>query len=197
MIIRFLHALFIFVSILFLTHTEMAAQSPRLSGLSLFADVRASRVGDIVTLTINENTSASNNNNTQTDKREELGMESEAGVGGLDFIPGFGINSSNRNTYQGNASISSTAQMSTQVSTRIVEVMENGYFVVSGSREIEANGEKTTLSVTGIIRPEDIGPSNTVSSAQVAELQVFLTGKGVSTQGQRPGIVTRVLNWIF
>lgn len=183
---------------MFLNNTILFAQAPRLSGISLFADVKASRVGDIITMVISENTSSSNLNNTQTDKRAELTMNNQAGTGALkSLIPGFGATSTNRNRFQGTGSVSSNSQLTSRVSARIVKVLENGYYMIEGSKEVETNGEKNTMSITGVIRPEDIASNNTVLSSQVAELQVFLTGKGVSTQGNRPGIFTRILNWIF
>ncbi|MCL5019752.1 MAG: flagellar basal body L-ring protein FlgH [Patescibacteria group bacterium] len=181
-----------------LDRVVLFAQAPRLSGVSLFADVKANRVGDIITLVVSENTSSSNLNNTQTDKRAELTMNNQAGTGALkNLIPGFGASSTNRNRFQGTGSVSSNSQLTSRMSTRIVKILENGYYMIEGSKEVETNGEKSTMSVTGIIRPEDIASNNTILSSQVAELQVFLTGKGVSTQGNRPGIFTRILNWIF
>ena len=177
--------------------TELCAQMPVLSGKSLYADVRASNVGDIITLIINENTSATNENNAETNKQSDVSISSDAGTGKLDFIPGFGLTSANQNRFQGSAQISSQAALSTTISTRVVKILENGYFMIEGVREVETNGEKVTLTATGIVRPVDVATNNTIKSSQVAELQVFLTGKGVATDGNRPGIFTRILNWIF
>ena len=177
--------------------SELAAQMPALSGRSLYADVRASQVGDIITLIINENTSSSNENNAETNKQSDVSISNAAGTGSLKFIPGFGLESANQNRFQGSAQVTSETQLSTRISTRIAKVLENGYFMIEGVRQIETNGEKTALNVTGIVRPADLTNANTILSSQVAELQVFLTGKGVSTDGHRPGIFTRILNWIF
>ena len=182
---------------LLLSAAELAAQMPTLSGRSLYADVRASQVGDIITLVINENTSASNQNNAETNKQSDVSISNSAGTGKLKFIPGLGLESANQNRFQGSAQITSAAQLSTRISTRIAKVLENGYFMIEGVREIETNGEKTALNVTGIVRPADLTNGNTILSSQVAELQIFLTGKGVATDGHRPGIFTRILNWIF
>ncbi len=180
-----------------LVGTKLPAQISALSGQSLYADVRASNIGDIITLIINENTSASNQNNAETNKQSEVSIDNNVGTGKLDFIPGFGLESANQNRFQGSAQITSQAQLSTRISTRIVRVLENGYFVIEGIREIETNGEKTALTVSGIVRPADLTNGNTILSSQVAELQIFLKGRGVATEGNRPGIFTRILNWIF
>ena len=83
------------------------------------------------------------------------------------------------------------------ISARIIGITEDGNFLIRGSKEVETNGEKVTTVVSGIIRGEDISPNNTISSNLIADASIYHEGKGVVKQGNRPGIFTRLINWIF
>ena len=105
--------------------------------------------------------------------------------------------SKSNNNYQGQGNTSSQEQLSSQLSAVIIQVREDGNLLVRGSREVDVNGEKRITEITGVIRPSDINENNSILSSQIAELQIFHKGKGVVEQGQRPGIVMRLINWIF
>jgi flagellar L-ring protein precursor FlgH len=69
--------------------------------------------------------------------------------------------------------------------------------VISGEREVGINEEQETLSLTGVVRPEDIGPGNVVYSMDIAEAKITYKGKGLVTKGTRPNLLVRLLSWIF
>jgi len=84
--------------------------------------------------------------------------------------------------------------LSTTISARVVEVTPNGTLVVEGTKDIAVNSEKQTIVLSGLIRPVDLTPSNTVRSDQVANLHIKVNGKGVVGDAiKRPFILYRIL----
>ncbi len=162
----------------------------------LTADVRAKGIGDVVTIVINENTQASNTNNTQTNKQNTLEAQANFGNNFFRNLTG-SISSESLNQFQGSGQVSTQGLFTAQITALIVEVKEDGNFLIRGSREIETNGEKVVTVVEGVIRPEDIARNNTISSTLIADAKIFHQGSGIVTQAHRPGLLTRVVNWIF
>jgi len=162
---------------------------------SLFGDVRASKIGDVVTVVVNENAQASNIANTQTQKQNQTSMEGDFG-NFLSRLTGK-IAANTQNQYSGSGQTTSQGRFLTTISARIIGITEDGNFLIRGSKEVETNGEKVTTVVSGIIRGEDISPNNTISSNMIADASIYHEGKGVVKQGNRPGIFTRIINWIF
>jgi flagellar L-ring protein precursor FlgH len=82
-----------------------------------------------------------------------------------------------------------------QLTARVVRVLENGNLLIEGRRQLTLNAEDEFIVITGIIRPEDISASNSVSSSNIADARILYTGSGVVTDKQHPGWLTRVLDW--
>ncbi len=118
---------------------------------------------------------------------------------GNNFLRGLtgNISAGTANQSSGSGNTSSRGTLSLTLTARIEKIEEDGNFLIRGTREIDTNGEKVTTTVEGIIRPEDITVNNTISSALIADARIFHKGKGVTTEASRPGIIMRILNWIF
>jgi flagellar L-ring protein precursor FlgH len=162
----------------------------------LIADVRANKIGDIITIVINESAQASNTNNTQTNKQSQMAASADLGNSFLKNITGT-ISASDQNKYTGSGQVSTEGRFQTLLTASIVAIREDGNFLIRGSREVETNGEKVVTVVEGVIRPEDVSRDNTISSAKIADARIYHQGSGVATQAHRPGLLTRILNWIF
>ncbi|MBD3216655.1 MAG: flagellar basal body L-ring protein [candidate division Zixibacteria bacterium] len=172
------------------THFEAATNS-------IFSDVRASEVGDILTIKIYEDARAQTTNQTKGENSNEFDLEGGPGSGPLDFIPLFGVSGSSSNTYDGKGTQSRQGNLRASMTVRVVAVRSNGDLVVEGSRVIGINGEKEVLTLTGIVRPQDINSDNTVDSYNLADAQITYQGKGPASSAGSPGVISRVLNWIF
>ena len=166
---------------------------------SLFADPKASRIGDALTVVITENASASNRTATSTDKSNKLNIGSTVPGGGniLDFIPLHSLKSNAQNRFQGKASTTRSANLSARVTVNVTGVKPNGDLVVEGVRTLKINGETEAIYLSGSVNPAFISRQNTVSSTNIADLRMEYTGRGAVTQGTRPGVIVRFLNWIF
>jgi flagellar L-ring protein FlgH len=167
--------------------------------VSLFADARASRPGDALTVVIEENASATNRTSTTTEKSNELGISSAIpGAGNLlDFIPLHSLDSEFDNQFEGRASTSRSANVRARITVNVVALKPNGDLIIEGVRTIKINGETEAIYLSGSISPSMVRTDNTVRSSSIADLQVEYTGKGTITQGTRPGVLVRFVNWIF
>ena len=179
-----------------LSYARQAAGGQTIQKGGLVADVRAKKIGDIVTILINENARASNNNATQTNKQNQLEATGDFGNSFLNNLSG-GVSAQTQNQYRGSGQVSTSGTFTMQITASIIKVKEDGNFIIRGSREVETNGEKVVTVVEGVIRPGDISRDNTISSSKIADARIFHQGTGVATQAHRPGLFTRILNWIF
>ncbi len=159
--------------------------------LSLVADHHAAKPGDIVTVIVYENSSASNSTDTSSQKNAgvkatlstQRGRVEGAQLGvGDDFGAGGRVQRSGR--------------LLAQLSVTVNGVMANGDLLVSGEQAININGEKTNIRIKGRVRAQDIGDDNTVASNRLADAQIDYVGDGYLTERSRPGLVTRVMNWL-
>jgi flagellar L-ring protein FlgH len=164
---------------------------------SLYSDKKARKIEDVITVVVVEDAQATNDSKTETDKKQDASIAIGQGSGGLNFIPGMGAGGGVSQSYDGRGKTSRTGEVKATVSARIVRVYENGNLLIDGNKEVSVNGEKEILKVSGIVRPEDISPDNTVQSFKLAEARINYSGEGDVHQASRPGWLARFFNWIF
>jgi flagellar L-ring protein precursor FlgH len=183
--------------------TAVCAQSgsiynPSAKNSFLFGDNKATRVGDVLTLIISESATASSKADTKSSKAESTNTDRGKGTGLLKILnqfPEIALNTSQDSKASG--STTRTGSLTARISVTVKAVMPNGNLFVEGTRDVKANSESQKLVFSGIVRPEDVGPSNTVPSYLVADAKAELQGKGTVGDKQRKGIVTRILGWLF
>ena len=164
---------------------------------NLYSDHRAVKIDDILTVIVIEQAKAGSESKTNTSKENSMGLEGGGGSGALGFIPTFGASGGSKVGYDGQGGTSRQGNLVATISARVIKVLDNGNLVIEGSKVVEINEEKEIIKVNGIVRPQDIQQNNTVYSSSLADAQITYTGKGVSTTGQRPGLLARFLNWLF
>lgn len=179
-----------------LAHSAISTPLVGRSG-SLFTDIKAHDVGDIITVKIYEDAQATNLSQTNTTKEGKFETSGGPGIGSLDFIPLFGAAGENKNEYKGTGNNARSGNLKARMTVRVVAMRNNGDLVVEGNRLITINNDTETLTLSGIVRPQDIGSDNTVDSYNIADAQISYRGKGPATTASRPGIVMRFLNWLF
>jgi flagellar L-ring protein FlgH len=166
----------------------------RLSALG--SDLRASQIDDMLTIVVTESASAVAQGTTKTQRQSTLNSSIGA-VGGATRATGAWQNLANLSTQSqlnGEGATSRSTQLNTVLSARVARVLPNGYLVVEGSKEVGVNSERQIVTVRGIVRPVDISPANTVSSDQLAQLELKVNGKGVIGDAvRRPFILYRLL----
>ncbi|HKP94673.1 MAG TPA: flagellar basal body L-ring protein FlgH [Fibrobacteria bacterium] len=170
---------------------------------SLYTDKKAKRAEDVITVLIMENAKASNDTKTNTDKTQDASIDIKpfnvAWAGGTpsSYTPAVGFGGGVQQKYQGKGETSRAGEVKATLSARIVAVYDNGNLLIEGNKEVEVNSEKEILRVSGIVRPEDISPDNTVLSEKIADARIQYTGQGDNHQAARPGLLARFINWIF
>lgn len=164
---------------------------------SLFTDTKALEVGDLLTVIIFEDAQASNETSLSSEESNEFAAEGGPGIGPLNFIPLFGVDSKNENKYDGKGSNSRKGSIKARMTVEVIARRSNGDLAIYGTRVLEINSEKEVMALSGLVRRADINPNNTIYSYNIANAKITYTGKGPASEGSKPGVVTRLLNWIF
>lgn len=170
---------------------------------SLYSDVTARRVGDIITVTLSENTAASKTADTTTAKSTGVDVQPITGLGGDTINLGsqsiqFGLNSSN--DFTGNAQANQSNSLSGAISVTVVDVMPNQNLVIRGEKWLTLNQGDEYIRLTGIIRPADISPENEIVSTKIANARIQYSGTGSFARAQEKGWLTRFFSsdvWPF
>lgn len=161
----------------------------------ILADRTARRVGDVVTILIAENSSATYRAGTNATKNDETSIAKGLGPILGNLIPNLSIGADSKVAGQG--STTQRGELNARISVVVKEVYPNGTMLVEGTKAITTNKETQNIMITGIIRREDVRPDNTVLSVHVANAQIKTDGKGMIAQRQRKGILTWLVDWLF
>ncbi len=169
---------------------------------SLYEDQRARRVNDIVTIVVAENTNASKKATTNTKRSSTV----NDGITSLFGIPNnqtltksltAGLAASGASAFAGEGDTATATIFTDTISAKVKEVLPNHNLVIESRKETIINNDKQIIVLRGIIRPEDISATNTVNSAQVADAQIYLVGKGVVDDKQSQGWMVRLLDQVW
>lgn len=160
---------------------------------SLFTDRKASGIGDIVLVRIDEEFEDSDEGKVTSTKNTNENVN--GGVGILDFIRAFSFGSASSTS--SNTKVERTKELTGEVSCLVTDVMPNGNLVIQGDRELTSGAEKMRVRFSGVVRPMDIAHNNTVPSSRVANAEVSVGGKGILSRTQRPGLINQILQAIF
>ena len=180
------------------SHGAQAQEQVRAAQVSLFSDVKAARIGDVLTVLISESNSASKNAQTSTRKQNTSEAKGEATTGALSgLFPGIGGSMDVSNRSNGQGSTTRSGSFSSQMSVRVVDVLPTGDLVIEGTKTMEINEDTEVITLSGVVRPEDIGAGNSVYSYQIANAKFTYKGKGSVSQAHRPGLLVRLFNWIL
>ncbi len=163
---------------------------------NMVADYKASRVGDLVTISVAQNLSASNAGNVGTNRTFTAssgitalpGQLKTAGVANL-------LSPTSAQALTGKSAATSVTSLSTILTGRVAAVLPTGTLVVEAERQITMNNEHETVILRGLVRPGDLDATNTVTSNSVGNLEVEVKGKGVISEGVRPP--NPLVKWIL
>jgi len=167
-----------------------------------FGRGRNFQVGDIITVLLNESTQANRSQNSEVNRNTSnnivpSGMTSKiAGMSG--YLTGLNLNSST-NDSKSKGSADHNASLTGSVAVTVTEVLANGNLVVRGEKKLGLSEGTEVIQVSGVIRPQDIGPNGTVQSLRLANAQIAYRGTGDLANAARVGWGTDLLNkwWPF
>lgn len=181
--------------------------------IRLFEDVRARRIGDVLTVVLQEKTSASKSANASADKDSSGSLENPILFGSypqFDLPGGFPLESTNDNTlemgykaereFAGEAEAKQSNSLSGNITVTIADVLPNGNLVVRGEKWLTLNQGEEFIQISGIVRPEDINTNNAILSTQIADAQITYSGKGFLADSNNMGWLAKFFNspiWPF
>ena len=168
----------------------------------LLIDARARHVNDLVTVRVVENIEAVGTADSQLGKQNSaslsvpnfFGLENEL----PDSVdPANLINASSNTKFKGGGTTTRSGSLTATMTVRVVEVLPSGDLVLEGAREIEINGDRQIVVLSGVVRQADINPMNVVLSTQIGQLRIRYFGRGLMRDNLKPGWLIRILNKVF
>ena len=174
---------------------------------SMYSDPLAHSVGDLVTIVVDLQNSIEKDQNTTTAKTtavdaviNALLYPNDGTSKGYNFYNYHGVSPTSQwnsaQSFNGGGTVKNSEVTSTTIQARVVGVLPNGVLQIEARRLSKAGDEDTSMIMTGLVRPEDLSSSNSISSSEVAELQIVQKGKGTLTANQRKGWLTKLYETI-
>jgi len=171
----------------------------------LFVSNKARRVNDIVTIVISEtsvgttkaSTNTSRDTTTAAGVGTMLGLEKSVTDGNSNMKGSINIGGTSSNSLKGAGDTSRTTVLNTNLTARVLKVLENGTLFIEGRRQLTMNGEDQYVVISGVIRPEDINNDNVIASQYISDARISYVGAGVINDKMKPGWLTRVADAVW
>ena len=168
--------------------------------MELFADLKARRVGDVLTIVLNESTNAAKTAVTKTAK-----TTSAANTGPTIFgktittkgVPILNTTFNGADSFAGEGSSAQSNSLAGSLTVTVIEVQPNGNLVVQGDKTLKLNQGDEFIHIAGVVRPADIATNNTVTSDKLADARISYSGKGAVDSTNRMGWLARFFNSPF
>lgn len=160
----------------------------------LFEDLRAGRVGDILTVRLSENTTATKSSSTETSKSGDVNIANPSIFGrnlqrnGDDL---FSASIESEADFAGEGASSQSNRLDGDITVTVVKRLANGNLVIRGEKWVTLNQGDEFIRLSGIIRPADIAPDNSIQSSRVADARITYSSKGVLAAANRMGLLQR------
>ncbi|AVJ55353.1 flagellar basal body L-ring protein FlgH [Idiomarina sp. OT37-5b] len=169
---------------------------------SLYSDIKARRLGDIITVSLQERTTASKSSSTETTKDSNTELPSPQLFGRDVSINGNPLSASFGGTrsFSGEGDADQSNQLNGEITVTVIKTLANGNLIVRGEKWMRINTGDEYIRLTGMIRPQDISADNTIPSTRVANARIEYSGTGTLANVQEQGWLTRFFNspiWPF
>lgn len=166
-------------------------------GLALYSDHRARDVGDLLTITLVESTTAQTTANTRTSKADEVDVSAPSlfgaplTVGGRDLL---GASTRGDRSFDGQGQSAQSNRLQGSLTVTVIQRLPNGNLVVQGQKNMRLNQGDELVQIQGVVRPSDIGLDNSVPSSRIAEARIAYGGRGAIAQSNAMGWLSRFFN---
>ncbi len=157
---------------------------------ALVSDNRARRVGDLLTIRLVERTQSRKSASADT-KRDSSTDIVLPDIPPFTSIAAGALNGGLSQKFNGGGTAAQDNQLSGEVSVTVAAVLPNGVLVVAGEKRLTLNRGEEQLQLTGLVRPDDIGPDNSVASTRVGNAQIRYGGTGEIAEQSRMGWLQR------
>jgi flagellar L-ring protein precursor FlgH len=170
---------------------------------SIYSDVKARRIGDIITVNLRENTSATKSAGTTTSRESDASVSPITGLGGNAVNIGgqaiqLGVKGDNQ--FSGDAKANQSNNLNGNISVTVIQVLANQNLVVRGEKWLTLNNGDEYIRLTGVVRPADISPSNEIVSTKIANARIQYSGTGTFSSAQQHGWLSQFFSsqwWPF
>lgn len=164
----------------------------------LFASKRPPVLGEILTVqvSINDNAQVTNKSNRNRNGKKSLGVAGSFDLAGAGSSGKLDASLNNTTDFAGSGGTTRSESINLQIAAVVTSVLPNGNLLISGSQEVRVNAELRILTITGIVRPSDIQPDNTISYDRIAEARFSYGGRGRITEMQQPAYGQQFLDLV-
>ena len=159
--------------------------------LYLFEDVKARRVGDLITVILEESINASKTASTEADKDTNIDIPNPTLFGKDNRLNEIVNDIEATREFEGEGETTQENSIEGNITVMVHEVYQNGYLLVKGEKLLELNEGSEVVRISGIVRPTDITTDNTILSNQIANAQITYKGKGIVSDSSKAGWLTR------
>ncbi len=169
-------------------------------GLNLYGDRRARDVGDLLTITLIENTTATTTASTAISKKSDIEMGTPTlfgapvTLGGKDIL---GASAASDRDFSGKGNSAQSNRLQGSLTVTVIQRLPNGNLVVQGQKNLRLNQGDELVQIQGIVRSADIGADNTIPSSKVADARIAYGGRGALAQSNAMGWLGRFFNSAF
>ena len=167
------------------------------SAASLYTDARALHENDLVVVRVSEMADAKRATDTDISRQSSTTAQLNAFLGALAKSVPKTIDGSSQTTFKGTGSTARSEYLTATVPAIVRKVLPNGNLFIEGHRVILVNQEEQHFYISGVVRPIDIDQENSIRSAQIADAEIEFTGRGVLSDNQRQGWLSKYLGWIW
>ncbi|RMH60983.1 MAG: flagellar basal body L-ring protein FlgH [Calditrichaeota bacterium] len=154
--------------------------SALLSAQSLYTDIKARQVGDVLSVMIVESADALRESKSASNQSSSMDVGARTSGNVTSFLPLFGASSNLATAFKDDDGTRQKDKLNGRMTVRIVEVTANGMYKIEGERTINVNGEENVMSLTGFVRPRDITTGNAVYSYNVADAEIIYKKGGIT-----------------
>lgn len=166
---------------------------------SMFADRKATRSGDILTVVVSETAATQSSQSKKSSKDSSV----DAGISQFLFpasVSGFGTKGGNlpatkfaaKSDFSGGGSVNNSQSLTARAAVLVTDVLPNGNLVIEGVRVITFSGETQYVVLHGLVRPDDITALNTIASSNIADVRIEFISEGSLTDAQKKGWLTKL-----
>lgn len=163
------------------------------AGMDLYGDGRASRIGDIITVVLTERTQSSKSSSVETDKSTNVGIQAPTVLGRELSVLGNPLSASmgSNSDFAGEGSADMSNSLDGNITVTVHQILPNGTMLVRGEKWLTLNQGDEYIRVSGLVRPQDIGPDNTVESTRLADARITYSGTGATHDSNVMGWLAR------
>ncbi|WP_024872827.1 flagellar basal body L-ring protein FlgH [Tolumonas lignilytica] len=163
---------------------------------SIYSDIKAHRIGDIITVELQESTSSSKNASNQQSKDSSLGLNALSLGGHSVTLNGYNTTASmgGNNSFKGQAKAGQSNSLTGNISVSVIRVLPNGNLAVRGEKWLMLTEGNEYIRMTGVVRSEDVNADNTVSSQRIANARIQYGGTGDFANSEERGWLSKFFN---